>query len=67
MIEAVSVGLEIELPEFSVESNLEWQTKHGEQIQTWIEKFLRGSASTNVISMFCVILGVFVYIFNNNN
>lgn len=67
MIEAVSTGLEIELPDFSVTSNLEWQTKHGDQIQTWIESFLTGSASTNFISMFCVILGAFIYILNNNN
>lgn len=66
MIEVMSTGLEIELPDFSVISNLEWQTKHGEEIQTWIETFLRGTASTNFISMFCIILGVFVYIFNNN-
>lgn len=67
MIEAISNGLEIELPEFSLTLNLEWQTRHSEQIQTWIEQFLRGSASTNFISVFCIVLGVFVHVFNNNN
>lgn len=68
MIELMSAGIETQLPDFpAVTSNLEWQTKHSIEIQNWIEKFLTASASTNFISMFCIILGVFAYIFNNSN